>query len=85
MLDDIPCVHIDGKRCEKCWPPKSKDTKKAISLFLHLSKVDNKIYIGIDANALDLGDFGINMVEYQQLGNEIQDVFNRIIAKKIDI
>ena len=82
MMGNAPCIHTDGEFCAKCWPPKSKDTKTAISIWLLLSKVDGAVYVAIDSRTTDLKDFGISNEMYDKLGNEIQDAFNRVMTNK---
>jgi len=82
MRGNAPCIHVDGEFCAKCWPPKSKDTNKVISIWLHLSKVDDRIYVAIDSRTTDLKDFGISHEMYDRLGHEIEDIFNKVILNK---
>ncbi len=56
--------------------------KNQISVLLHLSRVMDNIYVGIDAKPSDLKEFGITMEMYQELGNEIQKIFTRILVQK---
>ena len=77
---NAPCLHTDGEFCEKCWPPKSKNTKTAISIFLHLSKVGDKHYVAIDGNPIDLKDFGITPENFSRLGDEIENVLQKIMV-----
>ena len=83
MQGNAPCMHLGGEFCAKCWPPKSPDTKTAISIWLHLSKVDGRVFVAIDSRTTDLKDFGISMEMYDQIGNGLQDVFNNAFQSNV--
>lgn len=78
------CAHIDGEFCDQCWPPKSKNTKTAISMFMHISRVDEKIYVALDANPHDLKEFGISMEEFGELGDSIKSAVQFVIEPLSD-
>lgn len=58
-------------------PPKTESPKTAISLFVHLSKMGNKIHAAIDANVMDLRDFGLTMQDMNYLADSIEKSINK--------
>jgi hypothetical protein len=80
-MSQSKCNHPDGKACHKCWPPKPKNPKTAISIFCHISKVKDKYYVAIDGNPHELDEFGISNDQFAEIG----DNFEKVVQKALGI
>jgi len=55
--------------------------KNSICTFMHLSKVQKKIYVALDANVIELKEFGITKEQLNEMADEIEKIFQKILTK----
>lgn len=54
----------------------------AIQINIYLSRSQGKLFVAVDGNYHDMKDFGINSEQFQELGNEIDAICQKIVGEK---
>jgi len=53
--------------------------KNSVTIFLHLSKVNRKVYVALDSRLTELDEFGIDKNKFNQIADEIEKIFQKIL------
>ena len=59
-----------------------KDSKTAVSILLHLSKVGNITYVALDANVIELKEFGIDLKDFNTLADAVENFIQKLMENK---
>jgi hypothetical protein len=81
-MKGICCAHPEGELCELCHQQKKIVKKTALQLVVYLSRVDDKVYVAVDGNYLDLNDFGINSQTFHDISCGIDNAVQEALGKK---
>ncbi len=59
-----------------------KDSKTAVSILLQLSKVGNITYVALDANVIELKEFGIDLKDFNSVADAIENFIQKLMENK---
>lgn len=55
-------------------------SRNVLSLILYITKVNDKVYAGIDGKLSDIEDFGFSEDSIKELAGDIEIISNKIIS-----